>query len=120
MRGRSATVSRCCCIAARFAATMARDGPARDDGRRGVTAGDDGVYAADLTEGMRVHVDDDGTVATVVAVTRVGKKLVRAKLRDDANPRVTLNAEFAPDEVVLTAEPGEADAIDLDKTSSVA
>ena len=67
-----------------------------------------------------VHVDDDGTVATVVAVTRVGKKLVRAKLRDDANPRVTLNAEFAPDEVVLTAEPGEADAIDLDKTSSVA
>ncbi|ROZ88098.1 hypothetical protein EEB19_22445 [Gordonia sp. OPL2] len=92
--------------------------PAPIAGLDPTTAGDDGVYAADLTEGMRVHVDDDGAVATVVAVTRVGKKLVRAKLRDETNPRVTLNAEFAPDEVVLTADPGEA--IDLDDTSSAA
>lgn len=95
--------------------------PAPIAGLDPTTAGDEGVYAADLTEGMRVHVDDDGTVATVVAVTKIGKKLVRAKLRDETNPRITLNAEFAPSEIVLTPDPiNPGEVVDLDDTSSVA
>ena len=80
--------------------------PASIDGLDPATVGDEGVAASALTPGTRIHVDNNGrsVVAAVVAVT-AGKKAVRVTLRDEANPRITLAAEYEPAEIVLTADP---------------
>ncbi len=87
--------------------------PASIDGLDPVAMGDEGVAASALTPGTRIHVDDNGrsVVAAVVAVM-AGKKAVRVKLRDEANPRITLAVEYEPDEIVLTADPVD-DSADL-------
>lgn len=72
-----------------------------------VTAGDEGVRASELTEGMRIHIDDAGAIATVAALT-VTKTRVLATLRDETSPsRVAIKADYEPDELVLTADPVE-------------
>ncbi|MBE7192167.1 MAG: hypothetical protein INR66_06730 [Gordonia polyisoprenivorans] len=81
-------------------ASTAPEPPTVIDGVDPATDGDDGVRAATLRAGDRI-IGDNGRVLTVDTVA-VTSSAVRATLTDPDRPRARLEAEWGPNEVLLT------------------